>query len=142
MLSTRFHSFHSLTFLFKPFFSTVKYTKTHEWVKVNDKVATIGITDHIQRELGDIVFIDFPKVNTELQKGEVIAKIKSVKTIAKFYCPCKGKIIEVNSLLQKNILMKRCSRVDRWIVKIRVEEEEALKDIDKLLSEEQYIKHI
>ena len=120
----------------------MKYTKTHEWVKVNDKVATIGITDHIQRELGDIVFIDFPKVNTELQKGEVIAKIKSVKTIAKVYCPCKGKIIEINSLLKKNILMKRCSRVDRWIVKIRVEEEEALKDIDKLLSEEQYIKHI
>lgn len=143
MLSTRFHSFGSLTTLYRAFFTSTKYTKSHEWIKLNGRIATIGITDFAQRELGEIILIKLPKTDTEIQRGGIVSKIETNKTVANVCCPFKGKIIEINQLLKSNKnLLKKSPKCDGWIVKIKIEEDEADKEMEKLLTEEQYKQHI
>ena len=77
----------------------LRYTKDHEWAKVNGNIATVGITDYAQHELGDIVFVDLPKVGREIKQHEVFGEIEAVKTVASLYAPVSGKIVEVNSAL-------------------------------------------
>ncbi|MBS1719723.1 MAG: glycine cleavage system protein GcvH [Armatimonadetes bacterium] len=75
----------------------LKYTKSHEWVRVDGNLATIGITDHAQSELGDIVFVDLPAVGAEISQGNSFGTVESVKTAADVYAPISGKVVAANA---------------------------------------------
>lgn len=77
----------------------LKYTESHEWVRVDGDVATIGITDHAQSELGDVVYVDLPSVGKTLAIGETFGSVESVKTVSDLYAPVAGEVIEVNGEL-------------------------------------------
>ena len=76
------------------------YSQNHEWAKIDNEIATIGITDYAQSELGDIIFIEFPDIGTEFNAGDTIGTIEAVKTVADFYAPIKGIMIEINNQLE------------------------------------------
>jgi glycine cleavage system H protein len=76
-----------------------RYTKEHEWVLVEGGAATIGITDHAQHELGDIVYVDLPKVGAHLEKGKTLGSVESVKAVSDVYAPVSGEVTETNGLL-------------------------------------------
>ena len=80
----------------------LKYTKEHEWISVQGKIGTIGVTDYAQGELGDVVFIDFASDKTNVKLGDSIGTIEAVKTVSDIYAPCSGKLVEVNNHLQTN----------------------------------------
>jgi glycine cleavage system H protein len=75
------------------------YTKSHEWVRLEDGTATVGITDHAQAELGDVVYVDLPEVGRVLQAGEAFGSIESVKAVSELYAPLAGQVLEVNPIL-------------------------------------------
>ncbi len=80
----------------------LKYTKDHEWVKADGKTATVGITDFAQGELGDIVYVDITTVGQSLKAGEVFGTVEAVKTVSDLFMPVSGKVVEVNSALDKS----------------------------------------
>ena len=113
-----------------------KYTKTHEWVVVEDKVATVGITNNAQEQLGDVVYVDLPEVGREVKKGEVVASIESVKAAADVYAPLSGKIVEVNEKLDTEPeLLNRDPEGEGWLFKMEISDESELED---LLDEQAY----
>ena len=77
----------------------LKYTKEHEWVRVDGNNATVGITDYAQKELGDIVFVDLPQVNSEVEQNSTFGVVESVKAVSDLYSPISGKVIKVNDAL-------------------------------------------
>ena len=97
----------------------LKYSKEHEWVKIDGNKAYIGITDHAQHSLGDIVFVEIPEVGTELNKGDVLGVVESVKAASDVYTPVSGKIIEVNEDLADSRKYKRRS-YGSWIAVIEI----------------------
>ena len=74
----------------------IKYTKEHEWVKIDNGIATIGITDYAQSELGDIIFIEFPAIGVDYNTGDTLGTIEAVKTVADLYAPIDGRISQIN----------------------------------------------
>lgn len=82
--------------------SDLKYTPSHEWVKIEDGIATIGITDHAQSELGDVVFVDLPETGRKLSQEETFGSVESVKTVSDLYAPIAGEVIEINESLKSN----------------------------------------
>ncbi len=74
------------------------YTKEHEWVRVEGDIGVVGITDHAQQELGDIVYVDLPKVGTQLEQGKTLGSVESVKAVSDIYAPVSGEVVEVNPL--------------------------------------------
>jgi glycine cleavage system H protein len=97
----------------------LKYTKEHEWVKIDDDILMVGITDHAQSELGDIIFIEFPDLNQVISKDEPFGTIEAVKTVADLFAPVSGKIIEINQDLEDNPeLVNSDPYGEGWIVKI------------------------
>jgi glycine cleavage system H protein len=113
-----------------------KYTKTHEWVAVEDRVATVGITNHAQEQLGDVVYVDLPEVGREVKKGEVVASIESVKAAADVYAPLSGKIVEVNEKLDTEPeLLNKDPEGEGWLFKMEMSDESELED---LLDEQAY----
>lgn len=80
----------------------LQYTKDHEWVKIEGKTATVGITDFAQGELGDIVYVDISSVGQTIEHGQVFGTVEAVKTVSDLYMPVTGKVLEVNSALDKN----------------------------------------
>jgi glycine cleavage system H protein len=74
----------------------IKYTKEHEWAKVEGKIVTVGITDHAQSSLGDIVFVELPKVGRELKQGETFGVVESIKAVSDLYSPVTGRVVEIN----------------------------------------------
>jgi len=97
----------------------IKYTKEHEWVKIDDDILMVGITDHAQSELGDIIFIEFPDLNQVISKDEPFGTIEAVKTVADLFAPVSGKIIEINQDLEDNPeLVNSDPYGEGWIVKI------------------------
>ena len=122
-------------------FSIMKFSKTHEWVKLDGDVATIGVSDHAQRELGDIVFIELPKPSTKIAKGGVISTIETDKTVANVFSPLEGTVIEANQQLNKNqTLLNKSPKGDGWIAKIKVNKSTAEQELEKLMTEEEYKK--
>jgi glycine cleavage system H protein len=77
-----------------------RYTKDHEWVSLEGERAKVGITDHAQKELGDIVFVELPRVGTRLKKGETLGSVESVKAVSDIYAPVSGEVVEVNKGLE------------------------------------------
>ena len=99
----------------------LKYTKDHEWLKIEDSVAFIGITEFAQSELGDIVFLDLDTVGETLDKEEVFGSIEAVKTVSDLFMPVSGEVLEYNKLLDDNPeLINSDPYGDGWIVKITV----------------------
>jgi glycine cleavage system H protein len=99
----------------------LKYTKEHEWAKIEGKVATIGITDYAQKELGDIVFVELPKVGVAVQQSKEMTTIESVKAASDIFAPVSGKIVEVNTALDDQPeLVNKEPYGKGWIVKIEM----------------------
>ena len=122
-------------------FSTLKFAKTHEWVKLDGDVATIGVSDHAAKELGDIVFVELPKNDASMKKGDTIATIETVKTVAGVFSPVNGTVIEGNGKLNENQkLLSNQPQTEGWIAKLKVNPDECQREMAELLSEEDYKK--
>jgi len=116
-----------------------KYTKEHEWIKADGKSATIGITHHAQESLGDIVFVDLPKVGSEISSGKSFGSVESVKAVSDLYAPASGAVTEVNGELATAPEKINQDAHGAWMVKI------ALKDpgeLNSLLSASDYEKFV
>ncbi len=99
----------------------LKYTKEHEWVRVEGNIGTVGITDFAQSELGDIVFVDLNKNLTEITQGQVFGTIEAVKTVADLFAPISGKIIEFNLNLETNAeVVNKDPYGEGWMIKIEL----------------------
>ena len=95
------------------------YTKEHEWVNLKDNKAVIGITDYAQGQLGDVIFIEFPKVGQEVNAGDVFGEVEAVKTVSELYAPVSGTILELNGELENSPdLVNNDPYGDGWIIKI------------------------
>lgn len=116
--------------------SELKYTKDHEWVKIEGNVATIGITDFAQGELGDIVYVDVDTVDDDVEGGEVFGSVEAVKTVSDLFLPIAGKVIEFNSELENQPeLLNTDPYGNGWIIKLEIA---ADVDQSELLSAEEY----
>ena len=116
------------------------YTNDHEWIKIEENQAIIGITDFAQSELGDIVFIEFPDEGDTFQKGDTIGTIEAVKTVADLYAPVSGKIIELNLELDDNAELINSDPFGKgWLIKMELSNPDEKSD---LLSAEDYEKLI
>jgi|TARA_B110001454_G_scaffold218340_1_gene246024 glycine cleavage system H protein len=112
------------------------YTKEHEWIRVDDNILTIGITDFAQGELGDIIFVEFPEIGEEFQKDDPFGTIEAVKTVADIFAPVQGKIIEINHDIENSPeVINSDPYGDGWLVKIEITEHMVS---DRLLSPEDY----
>ena len=108
----------------------LKYTKEHEWVRIDGDIITVGITDHAQSELGDIIFIEFPELNQLISKGEPFGTIEAVKTVADLFGPVTGKVLEINEALEDNPdLVNSDVYGEGWIVKITCTNDSELDDL-------------
>ena len=116
--------------------SELKYTTSHEWVNLHDSIATVGITDYAQHQLGDIVFVELPSVGIVLEKDSNAGEIESVKAVGDLLMPLSGEIIEVNEQLAENPELVNSSPFeDGWMIKIKISH---LLEIDELISVEKY----
>ena len=114
----------------------LKYTKDHEWVMLDGKVATVGITDFAQSELGDIVYIEVDTVDEELNKDEVFGTVEAVKTVSDLFLPMSGKIIEFNESLNDNPEKVNDSPYgEGWIIKVEITNPA---ELDELLESKTY----
>ena len=103
--------------------SELKYTSEHEWVREEGGVATVGITDYAQGELGDIVFLELPKVGSQVKAGAECGTIEAVKTVAQLFAPVTGKVIEVNESLESEAsLVNQDPYGEGWMMKIKMTE--------------------
>ncbi len=99
----------------------LKFTSDHEWIRLDGEVATVGITDHAQQQLGDLVFVELPKIGTALKKGVAAAVVESVKAASEVYAPVAGEVIEVNDALGKEPGLVNADPMGRgWIFKMRI----------------------
>jgi glycine cleavage system H protein len=116
-----------------------RYTKEHEWVHLEGDEGTIGITDHAQHELGDIVFVELPKVGTQVTKGQTFGSVESVKAVSDIYAPVSGEIIAVNDLLAKSPeKLNEDPHGDAWLIKVRLS---SLDEMNQLLTTADYQKY-
>lgn len=114
----------------------LKYTREHEWVLVENDIATFGITDFAQSELGDIVFVELPETEVEVEQHEPAGTIEAVKTVADMFAPVSGAVVEVNETLADDPdAVNRDPYGDGWMVKLRISNKTELED---LLSPEEY----
>jgi glycine cleavage system H protein len=114
----------------------LKYTEEHEWVKIEDNIATIGITDFAQGELGDIVYLEIDSLDSEIALNEVFGTVEAVKTVSDLFMPVGGKVIEMNSTLEdRPELVNEDPYGEGWIIKIDISD---LSEVDSLLSPEEY----
>jgi glycine cleavage system H protein len=116
------------------------YTKEHEWVRVEGDVGVVGITDHAQKELGDIVYVDLPKPGTHLDQGKTLGSVESVKAVSDIYAPVSGEVVEVNALLSTAPeKLNEDPHGDAWLVKLKLS---APDEIKRLLSAEDYQNYV
>ena len=116
------------------------YTKQHEWVRVAEGAGVVGITDYAQQQLGDIVYVDLPRVGTALQQGKVMGSVESVKAVSDIYTPVSGEVIEINeALATAPEKLNGSPHADGWLVKIKLS---APDEIAGLLSAADYEKYV
>ena len=120
--------------------SELKYTKSHEWVRVDDDgIATVGITDHAQELLGDLVFVELPEVGAELGAGAECAVVESVKAASDVYSPVTGEVIEVNELLADSPeTINQDAYEEGWIYRVRLSDPS---ELDALMDADAYAEH-
>ena len=108
----------------------LKYTEEHEWIKLDGDIATIGITDYAQSELGDIVFVELPSLGEIVRKGDVIGTIEAVKTVADIFAPINGEIIEINTEIESNPEHVNSDPYKNgWMIKIKVKDVSAVNEL-------------
>jgi len=113
-----------------------RYTKEHEWVRVEDDLGTIGITDYAQDQLGDIVYLELPSPGTQVKQLDKLGEIESVKAVSDLYSPVSGELVEVNQEVNdRPELVNQSPYEEGWLVRVRLADPA---EVDKLLSAEQY----
>ena len=118
----------------------LKYTKEHEWVLVEDRIATIGITEYAQQELGDIVYVELPEVGEKIVKDDPFGAVESVKAVSDIYAPVSGTVIEVNDTLPDSPeTINDDAYGDGWMIKVEMSDADDLKD---LMSAEEYAEYV
>ncbi|OGO95687.1 MAG: glycine cleavage system protein H [Coxiella sp. RIFCSPHIGHO2_12_FULL_44_14] len=113
------------------------YSQSHEWVRVeNDDVVTVGITDHAQHSLGDLVFVELPNLEAHVDAGDEVAVVESVKTAADVYAPMSGEVIEINESLQNQpSVVNHDPYGDGWLFRLRIDD---VSELDSLMDAEAY----
>lgn len=116
--------------------TNLKYTKDHEWVSIDGDIATVGITDFAQKELGDIVYVEVETLDQTLSKDEVFGTVEAVKTVSDLFLPVSGEIIEFNELLETEPEKVNTDPYgDGWMIKVKMDD---ASEVESLLSEEEY----
>ncbi len=114
----------------------LKYTKEHEWLRINGQVAEIGITDYAQGELGDIVFVELPEAGTDVRFMEPFGTIEAVKAVSELFSPLTGKVTEVNGKIEEDAgIINRDPYGDGWMIKVQISDKS---EFDSLLTVDQY----
>jgi len=120
--------------------SEIQFTKEHEWILMKDNIGLVGITDFAQKQLGDIVSVELPRVGNEFKQNDAMAIIDSVKASSDIYCPIDGKVVAVNEeLLQSPELINKSPFESGWIVKL---EPSNTSQLENLMAEEEYKKFV
>ena len=118
----------------------MKYTKTHEWINTNGDIVTLGITDHAQEQLSDVVYVDFPKVGKKIEMGESFMTIESVKAASDIYTPVSGEVLEINeALVDSPEWVNQDPEEKGWLVKIKISDPKKMGD---LLNKDDYLSSI
>lgn len=108
----------------------LRYSKEHEWIKVEGDTATIGITDYAQNELGDVVFVEMPEVGDSFKKSEAFGTIEAVKAVSELYVPISGEVVEINEKLEDDAaLVNNSPYGDGWMIKIKLADTGELDDL-------------
>ncbi len=116
------------------------YTKEHEWIRVDEEIGTVGITDYAQKELGDVVFVELPKVGDHITASESFGTIESVKAVTELFAPVDGEVMGVNTKLQNSPeLVNTDPPGEAWLIRVRLSDR---RDTDKLMSAEEYEAYI
>jgi len=116
-----------------------RYTREHEWIKVNGNQATIGITDFAQSSLGDIVFVELPKVGDELAEGKTFGTVESVKAVSELYAPASGKVVAVNEELATAPEKINSDAHGSWMLRVQLKDPG---EVNKLMSSDDYEKYV
>ena len=117
-----------------------RYTKEHEWVHVEGNIATVGITDHAQHELGDIVYVDLPKVGAKAEAGKTFGSVESVKAVSDIYAPVSGEIIETNEGLgSAPEKLNTDPHGAAWLIKVRMTSQDEIK---QLMNADDYLQYV
>ncbi|HEY5500333.1 MAG TPA: glycine cleavage system protein GcvH [Bacteroidales bacterium] len=120
--------------------ANLKFTKDHEWVKVEGSEALIGITDYAQSELGEIVFVELPAVGESRAKGNVFGTVEAVKAVSDLFMPITGEVLSINEALEdKPELVNEAPYEDGWMIRVTLKD---LSELDTLLNAEQYTEFI
>jgi glycine cleavage system H protein len=120
--------------------SDSRYTKEHEWVRAEGGIGVIGITDHAQKELGDIVYVDLPKAGARAEKGKTLGSVESVKAVSDVYAPVSGEVVAVNEMLTASPeKLNEDPHGEAWLVKIRMSD---TVELAELLSADDYQKYV
>jgi glycine cleavage system H protein len=120
--------------------SDIRFTDQHEWVRVDGDIATIGITDYAQEQLGDVVFVELPEVGKELSAGDEAAVVESVKAASEVYSPVSGEVIDVNGEIEATPAgVNEDAMGDGWFVKLRLADPS---ELDKLMDEAAYAEFV
>ena len=115
----------------------LQYTREHEWLRVDGDSGTVGITDHAQKELGDVVFVEFPQVGSKVQAGKPMGTIESVKAVSELFSPASGEVVEVNSALLASPETVNADPYGKgWLIKVRLDQKPG-----DLMSAEQYTQY-
>lgn len=113
-----------------------RYAKSHEYVHVEGDTGTIGITDYAQKELGDVVFVELPQVGTQLEQGDEMGSIESVKAVSELFAPVSGEVVEINeALADKPELVNTDPHGDGWMIRIKLSTPD---EVDELMGAEEY----
>ena len=117
-----------------------RYAKSHEYIHVEGDTGTIGITDYAQKELGDVVFVELPQVGTQLEAGDELGSIESVKAVSELFSPVSGEVVEVNeALAEKPELVNTDPYGDGWMIRIKVSD---ATEIDELMPADEYEEYV
>jgi glycine cleavage system H protein len=117
-----------------------RYTKEHEWVKVDGNIATIGITDHAQHELGDIVYVDLPKPGANAEAGTTFGSVESVKAVSDIYSPVTGEIVEINeTLASAPEKLNADPHGQAWLIKVRMTGQDEIKQLMTASEYQEYV---
>ena len=115
---------------------SLRYTKEHEWVRVEGDVATVGISDYAQDQLGDVVYVELPEIGMQVERSKELAVVESVKAASEVYAPVGGEVIEVNEALNADpSLVNAGAQSDGWFCKLRVKDPG---ELDRLMDEDAY----
>jgi glycine cleavage system H protein len=116
------------------------YTKEHEWIRVDESIGTIGITDHAQKELGDIVFVELPKAGDHVTANESFGTVESVKAVSEIYSPVTGEVTGVNSKAQSSPeILNTDPHGDGWLIRVRLSDR---REIENLMTADDYEAYI